>query len=81
MPLNLLSFGSLSTAFTMVSRSAYSAALKMETIYFSKMSIDFQRTTQRYVPEDSILYNHRCENLKSCLLKFIFLRFRICRSG
>jgi hypothetical protein len=27
-------------------------------------SFDFQRTTRRYIPEDSILYNHRCENLK-----------------
>jgi hypothetical protein len=26
------------------------------------MSIDFQRTTRRYIPEDNTLHNHRCEN-------------------
>jgi hypothetical protein len=29
------------------------------------MLVDFRRTTQRYIPEDRILHNHRCENLKS----------------
>jgi hypothetical protein len=29
------------------------------------MSVDFQRTTRRYVPKDRSLHNHRCENLKS----------------
>jgi hypothetical protein len=27
--------------------------------------LDFQRTTQRYIPEDGTLHNIRCENLKS----------------
>jgi hypothetical protein len=27
--------------------------------------VDFQRTTQRYIPEDRTLHNDRCENLKS----------------
>jgi hypothetical protein len=31
----------------------------------SETSVDFQRTTQRYTPEDRTLHNHRCENLKS----------------
>jgi hypothetical protein len=31
----------------------------------SETSIDFKRTTWRYIPEDSALHNHRCENLKS----------------
>jgi hypothetical protein len=31
-------------------------------------SVDFQRTTRRYIPEDSTLHNHRCENLKSYIL-------------
>jgi hypothetical protein len=48
-----------------VSCSAYSSILKMEAIYSSETSIDFQRTTWRYIPEDSIVHNHRCENLKS----------------
>jgi hypothetical protein len=29
------------------------------------MSVDFQRTTRRYIPEDRSLHNQRCENLKS----------------
>jgi hypothetical protein len=34
----------------------------------SETSGDFQRTTQRYIPEESTLHNHRCENLKSYIL-------------
>jgi hypothetical protein len=45
--------------------SAYFSTLKMEAICSSETSVDFQRTTQRYIPEDSTLHNHRCENLKS----------------
>jgi hypothetical protein len=33
----------------MVSDLAYSASLK---IFFSETSVDFQRTTERYIPED-----------------------------
>jgi hypothetical protein len=32
----------------------------------SETLVDFQRATQCYVPEDSTLHNHCCENLKSC---------------
>jgi hypothetical protein len=32
----------------------------------TETSVDFQRTTRRYIPEDGTLLNHRCENLKSC---------------
>jgi hypothetical protein len=45
--------------------SAYSSTLKMEAMCSSETSADFQRTTRRYIPEDSTLYNHHCENLKS----------------
>jgi hypothetical protein len=31
----------------------------------SETLVDFQRTTQRYIPEDSTFHNHRCENFKS----------------
>jgi hypothetical protein len=44
---------------------AYSSTLKMKPICSSETSVDFQRTTQRYVTEDRILHNHRCENLIS----------------
>jgi hypothetical protein len=37
----------------------------MEAKYSSETSVDFQRTTPRYNPEDRTIYNHRCENLKS----------------
>jgi hypothetical protein len=37
----------------------------MEAICSSETSVNFQRTTRRYIPEDSTLHNHRCENLKS----------------
>jgi hypothetical protein len=50
------------------SRKAYFSTLKMEVIYFSEMSVDFPRTTRRYIPEEGTLHNHRCENLKSYIL-------------
>jgi hypothetical protein len=39
------------------------STLKMEAIFSSETSVDFQRTTRRYIPEDGTLHNHRCENL------------------
>jgi hypothetical protein len=48
-----------------VFRLPYSSTLKMEATCSSETSVDFQRTTQRYNPEDKTLHNHRCENLKS----------------
>jgi hypothetical protein len=35
--------------------SAYSSTLKIEAISSSETSVDFQRTTWRYVPEDRTL--------------------------
>jgi hypothetical protein len=37
-------------------------------IFSSETSVDFERITCRYTPEDSTLHNHRCQNLKSCSL-------------
>jgi hypothetical protein len=40
-------------------------------------SVDFQRTTRRYIPEDRILHNHRCENLtfyRPCIVLFAKVR-------
>jgi hypothetical protein len=37
----------------------------MEAICSSETSVDFQRTTRAYIPED----NHRCETLKSYKLR------------
>jgi hypothetical protein len=36
----------------------------MEAICSSETSVDTQRTTRRYIPEDGTPHNHRCENLK-----------------
>jgi hypothetical protein len=55
----------LTPAFTLVSCPGYFSTLEMEAICSSETSVDFQRTTRGYIPEDSTLYNHRCENLKS----------------
>jgi hypothetical protein len=55
-------------AFMLVFCSTYSSALKMEAICFSETSVDFWRTTWCYIPGDSTLHNHCCENLKSYLL-------------
>jgi hypothetical protein len=62
----------LPPTFTLVSCSAYFSTLKMETIFSSETSVDFQRTTRSYIPEDSTLRNHRCENLNSKDFNFTF---------
>jgi hypothetical protein len=59
----------LPPAFTLSSCSAYSPIVKMEATFSSETSVDIQRTTRRYIPEDRILHNHRCKNFKS----YIFL--------
>jgi hypothetical protein len=62
----------LSVYFTLISCSAYST-LKMEEICSSETSVDFQRTTRRYIPEDGTLHNHLCENLSSCIPNVVHL--------
>jgi hypothetical protein len=32
---------------------------------FSTTSVDFERTTRRYISDDGTVHNHRCETLKS----------------
>jgi hypothetical protein len=48
--------------FTLISCFVFSSNLKMEATYSSETSFDFQRTTQRYIPEDKSFHNHSCEN-------------------
>jgi hypothetical protein len=43
----------------------YLQTLKMETVCSFEMSVNFQPTTQHYIPGDSTLHNHCHENLKS----------------
>jgi hypothetical protein len=43
----------------------------MESLCSSETSVDIQRNTRRYIPEDNTLHNHRCENLKSYTISVI----------
>jgi hypothetical protein len=45
----------LATCFTLVSCLAYSSTLKMAATCSSETSVDFQRITWRYIPEDRTL--------------------------
>jgi hypothetical protein len=45
----------------------------MEAIYSSETSVDFQRTTRRYTPEDRTLHDHRYENLRSYILGHVYV--------
>jgi hypothetical protein len=49
----------------LVSCLAYSSILKMEATCSPEMSVDFQRITWRYIPDDKILHNHLCQNQKT----------------
>jgi hypothetical protein len=55
----------LATYLTLVSRLAYSSTLNMEVTRSSEMSVDFQWTIRRCVPEDRTVHNHSCENRRS----------------
>jgi hypothetical protein len=43
----------------------------MQATCFLKMSVDFQETIWRYIPQGRKLHNHHCENLKS----YIWIQF------
>jgi hypothetical protein len=60
-----------------VSCSAYSSTLKIEATCSSKSLVYFQRTTRRYIPENTTLYDHRCKKLKSYILSRKPVKFRI----
>jgi hypothetical protein len=53
---------------TLVSCLAYSSTLKMEATCSSETSIDFRRTTRRYIPEDGTLQN---------LTVFVLIKFYV----
>jgi hypothetical protein len=40
----------------------------MEATYSSETSVDFQRTTRRYIQEEINLHNHRYENFTSYII-------------
>jgi hypothetical protein len=57
----------LAAWFLLVPCFSYSSTLKVEAIYSSETSIDFQRTTRRYIPECWTLQMFQgCDN---CLLE------------
>jgi hypothetical protein len=45
----------------------------MEATYFYEKLVGFQRTIRRYIPEDTTLPNHRCENLKSYKSNYLLI--------
>jgi hypothetical protein len=51
----------------------YSSTLKMEATCSSETSVDYQRTTRSYIPEDRTLYLHVVSNL----INYIFTSFII----
>jgi hypothetical protein len=60
-----------SACFILLSWLVHSSILKMEATCSSKVSVDFQRTTRCYIPENRTLHNHCCVNLKSYQRKVI----------
>jgi hypothetical protein len=46
--------------------------LKAETCS-SETSVDFRRTTLRYIPEDRTIHNHRSESLKPNILVKLYV--------
>jgi hypothetical protein len=55
----------LATCFMLVSCVVYFSALNMEATCSSETSVDFQRTTRRYIAKNRSSHNYRCENIKS----------------
>jgi hypothetical protein len=45
-----------------------SSSPKMEAMCSSETSVDTERTTRRHIPEEDVLHNHHCENLKSYVM-------------
>jgi hypothetical protein len=46
------------TGMKQVASRAYYSVLKMEATFYSEKSVDFQRTTWRYIPEDRTLHQN-----------------------
>jgi hypothetical protein len=61
-PLSLLRNGSVEIPLSLLGNGSI---LKLEAICSSETSVDSQRNTRRYIPEDGTLQNYRCESLKS----------------
>jgi hypothetical protein len=47
-----------------------SSTMNREAVCSSEMSVNLYQTIGHYIPEDSILHSHHCENLKTKFNKF-----------
>jgi hypothetical protein len=65
----------LPPAFMLVSCMAYSSTLKIEVICSSETSVDFQRTTRRYIPEGSTLHYTFCSIYSMSHKWFLYFGF------
>jgi hypothetical protein len=54
----------LATCLMLVPFLTYSSTLKVEVTCFSETSVELQRKTQSYIPENGIRYNRQHENLE-----------------
>jgi hypothetical protein len=63
----------LATCCLLVFAELISLTLKMEAICSSETLVETQRTTRFHIPEDDTIHNHRCENIKSYILKNMFM--------
>jgi hypothetical protein len=67
-----------STCFILVSCFIYSSILKIEATCSSKMSVEFQQNTRRYIPEDRTLHNEKCHSFRKFLTyHFTVIRFTV----
>jgi hypothetical protein len=57
---------------------AYSSTLKTEAIRSSEISVDFYRSTRRYVPQARTLHSYRCEHPKSMFAVTVLRRAHHC---
>jgi hypothetical protein len=49
----------------------------MEATRYSETSVDFQRTTRCYIPEDRTFHNHSCKNLSSNIVLMVLEKLRV----
>jgi hypothetical protein len=60
----------LAACFIPVSYLTYSSTLKIEATYSSETSVEFHRTTWRYIPQDRTVHNDRCGTIKTLNISF-----------